>query len=161
MKSLGVAQGDVVSICSGNHLDVCVPFIGAMFLGAVTANMDTNMSVEEITRFLDTFAPKIIFVSADVCGILKTDAVVVVFGSEDFDGFLSVQDDEEAFRPAPLRSIDATAHVFLSSGTTGAPKGVKISHKALLNQTEKLMSVAIFPLQPQPNYNLKLQLRRS
>lgn len=147
MKSLGVVPGDVVSICSENHLDVCVPFIGAMFLGAVTANMDINMSAEEIALFINKFGPKIIFASEDVSEILKQakgDAVVVVFGSEEFDEFFNAQEDEGAFRPSPLRSTDDTAHIFLSSGTTGVPKGVKISHKALLNQAEKLMSVVVF-----------------
>lgn len=140
-------QGDLVSICSGNHLDVCVPFIAAMFLGAVTVNMDVIMSTEDMELFIGMFAPKIIFASEDVGHTLyeilrrtKMETVLVVFGSKEFDGFLRSKEEKEGtFCPLPIRSTDDTAHIFLSSGTTDVPKGIKISHKAHLNQVEKLM----------------------
>lgn len=147
MQRIGVAQGDVVSICSGNHLNVCVPFIAAMFLGAKTVNLDISLSSEEIHRIVDTFAPKIIFVSDDdeqtLFDILRqtvTVPLLVAFGGRTFADFLLPKPkEEEDFRPLPIQSIDDTAHIFFSSGTTGLAKGVCISHKALLNQTEKLM----------------------
>lgn len=147
MKRIGVAQGDVVSICSGNHLNVCVPFIAAMFLGAKTVNLDISLPSEEIRRFVDTYAPKIIFASDDaeqtLSAILRqvtTDTLLVTFGGTIFADFLLPKpNEEEDFRPLPIKSIDDVAHIFFSSGTTGLAKGVCISHKALLNQVEKLM----------------------
>lgn len=148
MKNMGVVQGDMVSICSENHLDVCVPFIASMFLGATTVNMDVTMSTEEFESFVSIFAPKIIFASGDLEQTLsevlkrkKLKTTLVVFGTADFDIFLNSKEKEEAFRPLPIQSIDDTAHILFSSGTTGAAKGIKISHKALLNQTEKLIKL--------------------
>lgn len=142
MKNIGVAQGDVVSVCSVNNLDVCVPFIAAMFLGAKTVNMDVGQPVEDLQRIIRDFAPKIIFASNDAEEKLMEAAretILVIFGSASFSEFLRPKPDEEQFRPLQIGSIDDIAHVFFSSGTTGQAKGINISHKALLNQTEKLM----------------------
>lgn len=74
--------------------------------------------------------------------ILGIDTELVVFdhlGSSGdhtkFSEFLRPSEEEEDFVPEPPASLKDTAVIFFSSGTTGFPKGILISHYAIICQS--------------------------
>jgi long-chain acyl-CoA synthetase len=99
----GVVPGDRVALAIPNRWPFAPALLGALKLGATVAPLDPLLSPAERQRIVDDLAPRVIM--HDVLGD-ETD--------------WNTQDDP----PAP-------ALVLYTSGSTGAPKGAMLSHRAL------------------------------
>lgn len=150
-----VKPADVICFCTNNHLDSCVPFIATCFIGAIASSLDPSLSLADTAYLIKKVAPKMMFVIPDAVQLIedalakaKVDATVVVFGPTErhtsFITFLEQKEDEDKFRPVQVDDIKETAVIFFSSGTTGFPKGVCISHSALLLQSTEIGYVCIY-----------------
>lgn len=150
MKSRGINTGDIISICSYNQLDSGVPFYAAQFLGVKVASLDPTISLDDTILLLKQVRPKMIFISDDAITLIETAAKkaglmylqIIVFGHNanrmSFEKFISPKDDENLFEPVKVYDRK-TAVIFFSSGTTGMPKGIELSHYSLLMQGMSMM----------------------
>ncbi|CAG9855826.1 unnamed protein product [Phyllotreta striolata] len=136
LREDGVRRGDIVSTCTDNHKYSWIPFLATQFLGGISANFNSMLPPEEAVLLMRSIRPKVLFVSKDdreyVERCLKeagVDAKLVVFGSS-FSDYIAQRDDESDFKPATIDSVTETAVVIFSSGTTGLPKGVCLSHNS-------------------------------
>lgn len=145
MRSKGLKKGDIVTICSSNHLDTCVPYIASYFLGVLPANTDPNISLEDTVFMLKQVKPKMIFVSTNAVNLMedalkemKHDAEIVIFGETSdhtsFGQFLEASEEEKDFKPVDISNLKETCAILFSSGTTGMPKGICVHHRGLLAQ---------------------------
>ncbi|KAL1517921.1 hypothetical protein ABEB36_001620 [Hypothenemus hampei] len=147
LKTKILKRTDVIALCTYNHENSCVPFIASQFLGLKVASLDPSFTVGEASYLIDMIKPKILFVVAEAVETIaeslekaELQAEVVVFGEEidnstftSFASFLEECPDEDAFEPEVV-DANETAVIFFSSGTTGMPKGICISHKSLYHQ---------------------------
>lgn len=144
MRSRGIKPKDIVTICSHNHLDTVVPLYATFFLGAIPASLDPTLSLRDLIILTKQVKPSIFFVSEEAVKVVENalkeigyEAEIVVFGESDrytkFSVFLEAKEGEEEFTPE--REVDDmdTAIIFFSSGTTGLPKGICLTHYGLLN----------------------------
>ncbi|KAL1399115.1 hypothetical protein pipiens_008466 [Culex pipiens pipiens] len=164
----GIRVGDVIGIVSENRLEFPAVLFGALFVGATVAPINLTYSERELEHAFSLSKPKLIFVSpfsADrvVAAARRNRHIVqkvVLFGDE--NPFVEGQDQRdvvlfEEFQRSvtfvnPLTfyipTVDIDQHVALimcSSGTTGLPKGVQLTHAnllasiALLEESSNLM----------------------
>ncbi|KAL1517920.1 hypothetical protein ABEB36_001619 [Hypothenemus hampei] len=147
LKTRNLKRTDVVTLCTYNHENSCVPFIATQFLGLKVASLDPSFTVGEASYLLDMVKPKIVFVVAEAVEMIVeslekagVQAEVVVFGEEidnstftSFASFLEECPNEDVFEPEVVDDNE-TAVIFFSSGTTGLPKGICVNHKSLYNQ---------------------------
>ncbi|KAJ8947580.1 hypothetical protein NQ318_010092 [Aromia moschata] len=142
LKEKGIKKNDVVSMCSYNHGNCCVPLFATLFLGAIPANFDPRLSDMETVHLLKLVQPKVIFVGSDAVEFMeknvtesKVTTELVVFGDSEkypnFSEYLKPQPHEANFRPVDV-DADDTALIMFSSGTTGMPKGICLSHRSIL-----------------------------
>lgn len=131
-------------------MNACIPLIASYFLKVLPSNIDTNSTLTDIEHLLKQIEPKIIFTNLKESKIIEkavsnvdpTIEIVVFEGHTKFTSFsefLKPHPDENNFKPAEVVDLKETVSIFFSSGSTGLPKGICLSHKCLLSQVLNLM----------------------
>ncbi|KAJ8967846.1 hypothetical protein NQ314_002608, partial [Rhamnusium bicolor] len=146
LKEMGIDKNDIISTCTHNHKNSVVPIIASFFVGTKIANFDPNLSHLDTIHLLKLIEPKIIFVSLESLPFMekclkasKVNTDLVVFGDSEtysqFSEYLELNPNEKNFEPVTIDDNKETAVILFSSGTTGFPKGICLSHYGLLGQT--------------------------
>ena len=160
LKSLGVQPGDrVASLCwnSSRHLEL---YFGIPSYGAVLHTLNLRLPHDQLTYIINHAEDKVIFVDASLAPVLeklKNDVpcvkrYVVMRDENCPETALSpVSDYEELLGSAsaadfPWPELDerAAAATCYTSGTTGNPKGVLYTHRALFLHSFALAMVDTF-----------------
>ena len=157
---IGVTTGNVVSLFAENSPRWLVADQGLMRAGAIDAVRGAAAPVEELRYILeDSGSVALVVQNAELLQRLELSAswreqlrfVLVLEGEApdgalSFDAFLAL--GASASAPDPLLGRDRAsatgtiATLLYTSGTTGRPKGVPLSHANLLHQMRSLACVA-------------------
>ncbi|MEL7207328.1 MAG: AMP-binding protein, partial [Actinomycetota bacterium] len=141
MRELGVRPGDRVGVLAGaGH--VYIELWRACLSGAgVITPLNTRLAPDELVYILDDSATEIVFVDgtfAPMIAAIRTRlpklAKVVLIGDGDGPCDVRLNAVLGATEPGPLPpqpDDDASAALLYTGGTTGLPKGVLLSQKAI------------------------------
>jgi acyl-CoA synthetase (AMP-forming)/AMP-acid ligase II len=149
----GIGKGDVVAIFSPNIPQYAVVFHGILTAGAVATTINSLYTPDEIAHQLrDSRAKLLVTVSAFLdrarAAVASADVevgeIVVMDGAE---GFPSLRDLLATTADPPQVSIDPDDLAVLpySSGTTGLPKGVMLTHRNLVANILQAQAVLDVP----------------
>ncbi|KAK8776423.1 hypothetical protein V5799_030233 [Amblyomma americanum] len=145
LRRLGLRKGDVVAVHCANGTELVVAMCGTFFAGAVAALIKTSLAEGETRYELADSEAKFVFCDIELkekiknaCdGLPSVEMIVVTTGPSD-DGAHSLselklsplEDNEVSLKP----SVHTVLTVLYSSGSTGLPKGVQLTHRNVIAQ---------------------------
>ena len=158
LAALGVGRGDRVAILSYNRAQWAMADWACQLLGAVDVPIYSTLPPDQVAFILQDSGAKAAFVE-DASQLAKVQGRVahaISFesapGAHSFEEFLKRGKPIQPAQPEP----DDLSTVLYTSGTTGVPKGVMLSHRNLvsnivgsctvLNVSEKDLALSFLPL---------------
>ncbi|KAG5897605.1 hypothetical protein JTB14_019553 [Gonioctena quinquepunctata] len=145
----GTGPDSIHAICSENSLEFFIPVIACFYLGCTVAPWNHLYTMNELCYQLDLTKPNLIFCSQAVkdrlieCNRKFIEKIIIIdstsssLGTESLQYFIASQLRSTLIAShvfQPFNEGDPSQHVALilsSSGTTGMPKGVMITHRNL------------------------------
>jgi len=147
-EAAGLQPGDRVALFMHNHPRYLEVMLGAWWAGLVVVPINAKLHVREAQWIVDNAQANWAFVTADVMGDATSDAGEQLQGLQGLQRVIDVDSHEadalwampahdniEATAPSkPIteRHANDLAWLFYTSGTTGRPKGVMITHRNLM-----------------------------
>jgi acyl-CoA synthetase (AMP-forming)/AMP-acid ligase II len=130
-----VGPGDRVLLLDRNSLRALEVHYACAALGAILVPLNTRLAAAEIARIAAETEPALTFAGDRFAGLVPAGTDAIVWPDEDAPNASNAY-ERLASRPAPLPSIDRPpseiAQIFYTSGTSGEPKGVCLTHSNLV-----------------------------
>lgn len=158
---LGLSKGDVVLLCTPNHIFVPVAYLGIVGAGCIFSGANPAYTVPELVHQMRNTTAKVILAhpsmlasvvpAADKAGVPRSRIFqfsdksnpnpAAESGIRDWRDMIGTEDQGAAWCWPDLRSqgeaASTVATINYSSGTTGLPKGVCVSHFNLVANVEQ------------------------
>jgi long-chain acyl-CoA synthetase len=170
LRGLGVAAGDRVMLMSENRPEWGISYFAILLVGAAAVPLDSQLTIAEVVNLAKVSSARAIVLSKKVAERLAGEAgLAIPVGDEEddpievvwspahtalgeylkkhvpsapavlaYDELLSP--DAAPVAPADVKG-DSLASLIFTSGTTGTPKGVMLTHKNFTSMVSKLSSL--------------------
>ena len=142
LKALGLKRREHVAIVGENSPQWAISYFAAIWAGAIAVPLDARAKTEHIRQVLVLSDSRFLIASAGFAEVLgSTGTIEHVIP---MDKALESQEDIEKTVPAEKSEPEDIADIVFTSGTTGNPKGVMLSHGSIMSNLETLYSA--FPI---------------
>ncbi|XP_046808106.1 4-coumarate--CoA ligase 1-like [Lucilia cuprina] len=147
LQKLNLAQRDVIGLCAANSDFVAPLTFGALLCGLSISTLDPSFDRKGIAHVYSITKPKIMFCDGDNYKSVKSaleecnlcDTIIYTVSNHidkvpSLEELMEYTEGEKDFKaPVLEQGWNQVAMILCSSGTTGLPKGVTMSHASILN----------------------------
>ncbi|MCT8139503.1 long-chain-fatty-acid--CoA ligase [Anaerobacillus sp. CMMVII] len=141
LADLGISKGDRIAYLAPNTLEMLEGFYGVFQLGAVMVSLNTRLQPHDYTFIINHSESKVLLVDQELVHLiepiisqLKTIKKILVHNCKneteqlsDYDAWVSQY--EKGDYPRAILDEEDLACLLYTSGTTGNPKGVMLTHR--------------------------------
>ena len=141
----GIAKGDMVGIYAPNSVEYAIALHGAMMAGATVTTLNPLYREREVEHQLSDSGAKALFTLTPLMPVVDA-------ARKELPGLAKVYELEQAFEmaraggePSPV-ALDPTTDLAVlpySSGTTGLPKGVMLTHQNLTANLRQILTTGL------------------
>ncbi|MCA8926572.1 MAG: acyl--CoA ligase [Alphaproteobacteria bacterium] len=118
----GYGRGERIAILAANVEDYLATYLGTMLAGCVSVPVNWKLPEAALHHVLGDSDARMIFADSERLGSIPEGYATVAFGP-DYEAFL----DPGPFEAAPMGRDDVCMFLY-TSGSTGNPKGVPLTH---------------------------------
>jgi mycobactin phenyloxazoline synthetase len=129
LQSRGVAHGDVVAVLGPKNADQIPALLAILTVGAAYLPIGVDQPADRALRILQTGGAEFALATGTELPDVPLPALTVADAE--------IIGDPELFKPIAVEPDDL-AYVLFTSGSTGEPKGVELTHDAVMNTLEFL-----------------------
>ncbi|MET3493615.1 amino acid adenylation domain-containing protein [Variovorax boronicumulans] len=131
LRQLGVCAGDNVGMLLERSMAAVVATLGILKAGAAYVPVATDFPPERIANMLDQAGATRVLTAHALAHLVPAGRSAVLM--DPIDGLTASENDaNRGFQNAPAIDGESAAYVMYTSGSTGVPKGIAISHRAIL-----------------------------
>ena len=138
----GLEKGDRAIIWSVNRPEWVAAFFGCMRAGVVAVPLDVRTAPDFVERVVEFTEPKLALLSRQTPDAPLRDSVPIVL----LDDLEDLVETADAGTDLPDVAADDLAEVMFTSGTTGDPKGVMLTHGNIVTNVQA--AVEAVPIRP-------------
>ena len=153
LQRTGISRGDRIALIYENSLEYVICYYGGLKAGAVMAPLSTGLKANSLRELLADLQPTLIIASEKFENLLQASRlsdfdikkVVLMNPKLDWsDASLEVTAWHEALSGAETSDVDRgidesdLASIIYTSGSTGKAKGVMLSHKNIVANTDSI-----------------------
>jgi acyl-CoA synthetase (AMP-forming)/AMP-acid ligase II len=145
----GVSAGDRVALLLHNSCDYVVAFFGALTAGAVVVPLNTRLTVQDFSHMLTDAGASVVITEPSFLDLLRAEPSIslplVIDVTGETEGVPSLDDliGEHGITPHPWSATDLCSLMY-TSGTTGSPKAVMLSHGAWSSVSDTCIALMEF-----------------
>jgi long-chain acyl-CoA synthetase len=136
LHSKGIHRGDKVAVTGKNSPEWTVAFLGILFAGAVVVPIDYQLKNEETDLLLATSQAMILFVDEEKHSRYRDNPgklTDIISLKKDIGTYIySIDGPKEPIEQIEQSNETDLAAILFTSGTTGVPKGVMLTHRNLV-----------------------------
>ena len=160
LNRMGLQKGDVLAICAPNCPEYAVAFFGSLASGVTVSTCNPTYTANELAyQFKNSGSKAVVTVPETLATVQKaaedagTEKIIVISSDSarpTSSGVFSyqnlIQDSGSRFSPVSVDPLNDIAVLPYSSGTTGLPKGVELTHYNVVSNICQLNDPDFFDL---------------
>lgn len=137
----GVAQGQRVAMMSRNRVEMVEAYVGIARAGAIAVPLNHGLVEREVRHAFELTEPVALLGEGELFPVGVADWGLKAVLDWDAADYGALIDMHPAASP-PQGSLDDPAIIIFTSATTGLPKGVVLTHRALLHASLSWLATA-------------------
>lgn len=136
--SLGIKKGDKVAVCGKNSVEWSITYLAVLYAGAIIVPLDANLHDHEIENLMKFAGVKALYTDWSKLKTLNKDNSLnlietLCLEEKGGDDYILNNLEKGPLKVSLGSNCEELAAILFTSGTTGTPKGVMLTHENLVS----------------------------
>ncbi|UVT14316.1 MAG: amino acid adenylation domain-containing protein [Nitrospira sp.] len=127
----GITMESRVAICMERSLEMVTALLGVLKTGAAYVPIDPLYPQERLGFMIEDSGAQLVLTQKQFVETFQNRTVPIIALDETWPSIAALPEIDSRWRTTP----ENLAYILYTSGTTGEPKGIEVSHRALVNHS--------------------------